>query len=35
MRGPPRPGAAIADDEDRWISTGDLTSGPWFGLRTG
>jgi hypothetical protein len=25
-------GAAIADDEDREIFTGDLTSGPWFGL---
>jgi hypothetical protein len=28
-------GAAIADDEDRGIFTGDLTSGPWFGLRSG
>jgi hypothetical protein len=25
-------GAAIADDEDREIFTGDLTAGPWFGL---
>jgi len=26
-------GAAIADDEDREIFTGDLATGPWFGLR--
>jgi hypothetical protein len=26
-------GAAIADDEDREIFTGDLAAGPWFGLR--
>ena len=25
-------GAAIADDEDRDIFTGDLADGPWFGL---
>jgi hypothetical protein len=25
-------GAAIADDEDREIFTGDLATGPWFGL---
>jgi hypothetical protein len=28
-------GAAIADDEDREIFTGDLTTGPWFGLEGG
>jgi hypothetical protein len=28
-------GAAIADDEDRDIFTGDLASGPWFGLGSG
>jgi hypothetical protein len=28
-------GAGIADDEDREIFTGDLATGPWFGLRTG
>jgi hypothetical protein len=28
-------GAAIADDEDREIFTGDLATGPWFGLRGG
>jgi hypothetical protein len=27
-------GATIADDEDRKIFTEDLTTGPWFGLRT-
>ena len=27
-------GATIADDEDRKIVTEDLTTGPWFGLRT-
>ena len=27
-------GAAIADDEDREIFTGDLATGPWFGLTT-
>ena len=25
-------GEAIADDQDREIFTGDLTTGPWFGL---
>jgi hypothetical protein len=28
-------GAVIADDEDREIFTGDLATGPWFGLRGG
>jgi hypothetical protein len=28
-------GAAIADDEDRDIFTGDLAGGPWFGLAVG
>jgi hypothetical protein len=28
-------GAAIADDEDRGIFTGDLATGPWFGLDDG
>ena len=28
-------GAAVADDEDRDIFTGDLAGGPWFGLAVG
>jgi hypothetical protein len=28
-------GAAVADDEDHEIFTGDLATGPWFGLPTG
>jgi hypothetical protein len=28
-------GAAVADDEDREIFTGDLTTGPWYGLEAG
>ena len=32
---PSAAGARIADDEDREIFTGDLATGPWFGLRAG